>query len=342
MSTILAIDLGKYNSIFCWYQSATHEAVYRSAATTPESLRSELQRQPVSTVVIEACSQAGWVSDLCQALSLPCDIANTNDQAWQWKHVKRKTDKDDALKLARLRAVGELNTVTLPSPALRQWKSLISLRKRLIGEQGRIQNRVRGVILSQGLPAPVGNRAWTQAGLKQLQLLAKPLEACSPLELWRGEVDVLLTRYGHCQEHLGLIERKLDALCEQSASVQLLISIPGVGMRTAEVISSHLGEGSRFQSAEEVSAYAGLVPRQYQSGQTDRRGAITKRGSKVLRSALVECAWCSLRYNSWALATWQRLISQGVSRKKAVVALARSYWCGAGRCCGKEKSGRNR
>ena len=182
---------------------------------------------------------------------------------------------------------------------------------------------MRGILLSQGLPAPVGSRAWTQAGLRQLQALAKRLEACSPLELWRGEVEVLLTRYGHCQEHLRQMEQRLDALAEQSPAVQLLVSIPGVGVRTAEVIASHLGEGTRFQCAEEVSAYAGLVPRQYQSGQTDRRGAITKRGSKVLRSALVECAWCALRYNSWALATWQRLISQGVSRKKAVVALAR-------------------
>ena len=65
MSTILAIDLGKYNSIPCWYDSITHEAVYRTVATTPELLRSELQRQLITTVVIEASSQAGWVSELC-------------------------------------------------------------------------------------------------------------------------------------------------------------------------------------------------------------------------------------------------------------------------------------
>ena len=87
MSTILSIDLGKYKSILCWYEVKSRQAEYRSIATTPEVLRAELQRQPVTTVVIEACSQAGWVSDLCLSLSLPCDIANTNDQAWQWKYV---------------------------------------------------------------------------------------------------------------------------------------------------------------------------------------------------------------------------------------------------------------
>ena len=73
-----------------------------------------------------------------------------------------------------------------------------------------------------------------------------------------------------------------------------------------------------------MSAYAGLVPRQYQSGETDRRGRITKRGSRLLRTLLVECAWCSLRYNPWARITYERIHGgKQVRRKKAAVALAR-------------------
>ena len=56
----------------------------------------------------------------------------------------------------------------------------------------------------------------------------------------------------------------------------------------------------------------------------------------MLRSALVECAWCSLRYNAWALATWKRLVGRGVSKKKAVVALARKLLV---RCWGVLKHG---
>jgi transposase len=107
-------------------------------------------------------------------------------------------------------------------------------------------------------------------------------------------------------------------------------------VRTAEVIAAYLGDGRRFRSPDEVSGYAGLVPRQYQSGVSDRRGRVTKRGPKVLRSALVECAWCSLRYNAWALATWKRLTARGVSKKKAIVALARKLLV---RCWGVLKHG---
>ena len=105
--------------------------------------------------------------------------------------------------------------------------------------------------------------------------------------------------------------------------MSLLETVPGVGTRTAEVIVVHLFDARRFRSADEVSAYAGLVPRQYQSGETDRRGRITRRGPELLRSALVECARCGLRYNPWARATWLRLQGNGLSKKKAVVALAR-------------------
>jgi transposase len=290
----------------------------------------------VARVVIEACSPAGWVHDLCVDLGLRCEVANTNGAAWQWRHVKRKTDRDDALKLARLAAIGELAAVPIAPKPLREWKSLIGLRKRLVGERGRGQNRIRGLLAGRGLPAPRGNRAWTATGLAGLERLARPLPDCPAEELWRGELAVLLQRHRFVEDRLQEIEAALDRLAAAHAGVRLLTTIPGVGVRTAEVIAAYLGDGRRFRNPDEVSGYAGLVPRQYQSGTTDRRGRVTKRGPKVLRSALVECAWCSLRYNAWALATWQRLVGRGVGKKKAVVALARKLLV---RCWGVLKTG---
>ena len=119
-------------------------------------------------------------------------------------------------------------------------------------------------------------------------------------------------------------------------SLRESVEVAAIGVRTAEVIVAHLGDATRFHHANEVDAYAGLVPRQYQSGATDRRGRITKRGPKLLRAALVECVWCCRRSNAWALAVWQRLRANGVSRKKAIVALARKLLV---RCWGMLKRG---
>ena len=85
-----------------------------------------------------------------------------------------------------------------------------------------------------------------------------------------------------------------------------------------------LPEPKRFKSGKQVSSYGGLVPRQYQSSELDRRGRISKRGPATLRKLLVECAWCLLRYNAWARALYQRLTHGGKARKKqAIVAVAR-------------------
>ncbi len=320
---ILSLDLGRYNSVACWYDPRARVAEFRSIQTTPEEVRSVLVREPVSSVVFEACSQAGWVHDLCEAVGLSARVASTTGSAWQWKHVKRKTDRDDALKLARFEAVGEIDPVAIPDRNTRQWKSLICLRKRLVSERVRTQNRIRGVLVSQGLSSPRGFSAWTEAGLNGIATLALPLAECAPDQLWRGELSVLLERLRSLEEQVHLTETRLDGLAKGDHRVRLLLSIPGVGPRTAEVIAVHLPDAKRFRRADEVSAYAGLVPRQYQGGETDRRGRITRRGPRLLRAALVECAWCSLRYNTWARETWLRLQANGLSKKKAVIALAR-------------------
>jgi len=322
-TTILAVDLGKFNSVLCWFEPESRSSALRTVKTNHDDLRRELTRHPVAQAVFEACSQAGWVHDLCEELKLPALVASTTGTAWQWKRVKRKTDRDDALKLARLAAVGEIEGVPVPPRAVRQWKSLIGFRKRLVSERVRCQNRIRGLLVCQGLPAPMGAKAWTAAGLAGIGQFTRPLADCGPDDLWRGELDRSLERYRFLDEQTRLVESKLDLIAKSDSRVSLLESVPGVGTRTAEVIAVHLPDAKRFRTAEEVSAYAGLVPRQFQSGETDRRGRITKRGPRLLRAALVECAWCSLRYNRWAKATWLRLQANGLSKKKAVVALAR-------------------
>ena len=89
-------------------------------------------------------------------------------------------------------------------------------------------------------------------------------------------------------------------IAKNDERIQRVQTIPGVGRKTAEVIVTALDDVDRFDNARQVSAYIGLVPRQYQSGETDRNGRITKRGSRLLRTMLLECAWVSLRYNPWA------------------------------------------
>jgi transposase len=320
---ILAIDLGKYKSVACVYRTAD-DLRFLSIPTSRDELTRLLAKQRPAVVLIEACLLAGWVHDLCAELGVKCLVANTASEAWKFKHTKRKTDKDDAKRLAELYVLGQLPTVTVPRVETRQRRALIEHRQKLVGRRVAVQNRIRAIFVSRGLPAPRGAAAWSRSGLAGMALQARPLAECDVLELWRGRLQLALTELEQVMALIEQTEQKLDELAKGDADVQRLQTIPGVGPRTAEAVVAFLPEPKRFKSGKQVSSYGGLVPRQYQSSELDRRGRISKRGPATLRKLLVECAWCLLRYNAWARGIYQRLTHGGKARKKqAIVAVAR-------------------
>jgi transposase len=346
-STILAIDLGKYKSVACVHDQATGEIRFTTFETTRAELRRLINQEQPAVVIIEACLLAGWVHDLCGELGVRCLVANTASEAWKFKHLKRKTDKDDALRLAQLYLLGQLPTVTLPPATVRQRRSLIAARQTLVGRRVAVQNRIRALFVAQGLPAPRGAKAWTAVGLAGIATQAKPLGACGPDELWRGLLELALIEYRQVSELVAQAETRLDALGKQSADVILLETVPGLGPRTAETVAAYVHDAARFKTGKQVSAYSGMVPRQHQSGEMDRRGRITKRGPALLRKMLVECAWCMVRYNTWARGIYQRLTS-GSPAAASAARSRRSWpwparsWCAAGRCCATGSPGATR
>ena len=153
---------------------------------------------------------------------------------------------------------------------------------------------------------------------------AKPLDQCGSEELWRGELLLELKHLETLEAQLSAIEKRLEQIAKADAQIQRVQTINGVGRVTAEAIVAYIDDPHRFKSARQVGSYAGMVPRQYQSGMTDRRGRITKRGPRLLRTLLLECAWCSLRYNQWSQETYKRIhAGKRPRKKKAAIALAR-------------------
>jgi transposase len=150
------------------------------------------------------------------------------------------------------------------------------------------------------------------------------LTECELTELWKGELELEIKTLDALWQQLQTVDTKLETIAKSNDALKLLQMIPGVGRKSAEVIVAALDDPHRFGNARQVSAYAGLVPDQRQSGQTNRLGSITRRGSRLLRSALVEVAWAMLRYNPWAVQVYQRISGGQKTRKKtAIIALAR-------------------
>jgi transposase len=330
--TICALDLGKFKSVACVLDVATNAHRFETIVTSPSAVHDLLVEIMPDRLVIEACSISGWVCDIARTLEIAVEVANTNDEAWNWKKVKRKTDRVDALKLARLCLLGQISQVHIPEPPVRQWKSLIKYRHGLIDRRTAIKNTIRSLLDSQGLSMPHRARAWTKMALKELSGSARPLNECGPLELWRGQLHIELRSLAEIGESIAECDARLNAMAAADERAVRLQTIPFVGPRLAELVVSTLGDPRRFANARQVSAYAGLVPRQFQSGTLDHLGRITGQGPGLLRRVLVQAAWGMQRKQTRAKGVFERLChGQKNRRNKAAVALARKIlvWCWA-------------
>jgi transposase len=321
---ILALDLGKYKMVGCDYERESGKYRFRGSFTTPAALQQLVKEVKPDRVVIEVCNIAGWVCDLLRELGVEVQVANTSDDAWRWRKVKKKNDRCDALKIAQLSAVNQIREVHIPRIEIRQWRALIAFRQQLVRRRGRMKNHIRDLLVSEGQLLPRGASCWTQLGVARLEGMARPLTEVGLQELWRGQLHIELRQLREVQQEIRAAEEKLDAIAASDRRIKLLRTIPGVGPRLAEAIVALLDRPERFRHAREVSAYIGMVPKELDSGETVRRGRITKQGSRLLRSLLVEVAWAGLRYNPWVRETYQRISGGKKSRKKiAIVAVAR-------------------
>lgn len=318
--SILAVDLGKSKSVACVFQTGDGAHRFESFPTTPAALQDLIERIKPQRVVIEIGPTAGWVCDLCRGIGMPIEVANPNHDAWRWCNVKRKSDRDDALKLARLSALGQLPTVHVPVPEVRAWRELIQYRCSLVSRRGAVQNSIRAILTRQAITWPAGQKGWSRAALRELREMSTKDETMT----WRMMLREELEQLEMLGEAIGRVEAQLEALAQKSNGVSLLRTIPGVGPRLSEIIVAVIDDPHRFKSGKQVGCYAGLTPRRFQSGSMDRQGRISGAGHELLRSLLVEVAWISRRWNPWMKAVYEKALRGSKSRRKiAIVALAR-------------------
>jgi transposase len=270
---ILAIDLGKVKSVACDYESQTAAHQFETVRTEPAILEDLFRRRSPDRVVIEVGPAAGWVTDLASRMKIELQVANPSHQAWRWRGVKNKTDRVDAVKLAQLSVVNQLPLVKLPSKKVREWRSLIHYRHSPVARRTMIKNTIHAILNRQAISMPSGKRAWTNAGRKWLESQARvgddPAEfwmKLDPTEWWRGQLAEELRQLCEVDCSISSVEKKLDAYAATKQQVKRLRSTPGVGPRLGEAVVAIIDDPQRFKNGRQVAAYAGLVPRVFQSG----------------------------------------------------------------------------
>jgi len=201
-----------------------------------------------------------------------------------------KTDRKDAVRLARCYRAGDLTAVWVPDAATEALRDLVRAREVSKQDQLRARHRVSKFLLRHGRQRPEGMRAWT---LKHAQWLARLTFELPTLQVvydeYRATLAVLADRVARLER---AIQAALPTLAPtQQALVGALATLRGVQTVTAATVVSELGTLRRFATPRHLMGYAGIVPREHSSGTGIHRGAITKTGNAHLRRVLVEAAW---------------------------------------------------
>lgn len=230
---------------------------------------------------------------------------------------KKKNDRVDAHKLATLLFLDQVPQVHVPGQDVRAWRAAIEFRGRLVNQQTRVKNQLRGLLRGHGVLAPHRKALWTRKGLAWLNGLELP----TPLA--RLQRQCLLAELASCRAQIKTLEVELNRIGRAHAGVRLLRTIPGVGPRTAEAVMAYIDDPKRFGRGKQVSSYFGLVPSQDQSAATNRLGHITREGPGTVRRLLAEAAWQGVQRSPEIRAFFERIQRQDPDRKKiAVVATA--------------------
>jgi transposase len=202
-----------------------------------------------------------------------------------------KTDRRDALKLARSYRAGDLTPVWVPDAEHEALRDLVRAREAAKKDQLRARHRLSKFLLRQGRRPPTVVKAWTQSYLtwvKSAVHFEHPAQEATLLD-YVHEVD-------HVAARIERLERAIDeavktAPMSMRAVIAALQALRGIALVSAVTIVAEVGELSRFIKPRPLMGYSGAVASEDSSGSRIRRGAITKTGNAHLRRIIVEAAW---------------------------------------------------
>jgi len=264
-------------------------------------------------IVIESMASWYWLYDLLTGAGFEVVISNPV-KTKAIASAKIKNDKLDSHMLAQLLRADLISTVHVSSLETRKLKELLRHRSRLVRDATRMKNRIHMLLMKNNLRSPFSDLFGVK-GLRYLKDIDLP-------DYHREQVKTYLLLYEKLQEQIEPLTKTVRVLAKENHTAQLLMTIPGIGPITAMFIVAEVDDISRFRSYRNLASYAGLVPSLDASAGKEKRGRITKQGSRYLRTALVEAAQAAARMQNSRLRIFfrRRIVKAGY--QKAIVATA--------------------
>jgi len=288
------------------------------AASEPEALLAVLNTPAYhfKRIGLEAGPLSQWLFSALAEAGLPVICVETRHMRAVLKAQINKTDRNDARGIAQMMRVGPYRPVHVKTLRSQKLRMLLVHRKLLQSKSIAIENDLRGTLRNFGLKVGVAGTTKFEARIKELVENLPDLAAL---------VEPLLVVRRVLREQIAVLHRRLLAIVRNDEVCRRLMTTPGVGPVVALTYRATIDVPARFRNSRAVGAVMGLTPCKYQSGQSDRTGAISKCGDEMLRVMLYEAAQILLmRSTKWSwLKAWAMQVARRRGIKKAIVALAR-------------------
>ena len=272
--------------------------------------------RPADEVAVEVTGNTRLFHDAVAPVVARVVVVDSNQFGVISRSVK-KTDSNDARNLALYLSKGDLlPEVRMKDKTNAQIASLAQTRNTLVKSRTALMNKVNNILSAHGICLK-REALSSEKGLKNV--LAMRFDA-----LVRIELKVIIDQIRSLNESIAELENTIREQGQKLEGHHNLTSIKGIGNLTASILLSVIGDVNDFAHESKLAAYFGIVPRVANSNDTERSGRITKRGNKLARTALIQCALIAKRYSPY-LARYYAKIQGRRGTGKAIIALARKF-----------------
>jgi transposase len=271
--------------------------------------------------VYESCAWGFNLQRQLTAAGIECIVVHAGDVPGSDKEKKNKTDKTDAVRLARHHAAGLLKAIYVPDEELQKERNLMRFRKKLVGDLTRSKNRLKSLLKFQGItiPANMDSSHWSKNFLRWIE------EQAVKDKLLQDTLELMLEQVKLQRALLLKAERKLRALMSSekyATKSKLLRSVVGIGPKVCTLFILEVGDIKRFKGFDQLNNFIGFYPGSNSSGEKDIDTGISKRSHSQLRTMIVEAAWQAVRQDPAMLDAYEQLTKK-MKGNEAIIRIAR-------------------
>lgn len=278
----IGIDLGDKRSHYCILDKNTNVVADGSLATTVMELEVYFKAIPRSRVALEVGTHSPWISPLLEGLGHIVYVANPRKIGGGKKRRRRKNDRLDAEALVRQVKSDPRMLYPIQHRGEKARRALVLLRTRhaMVCARTKLICTVRGLVKSDGRRLP-----------KCSTMTFHKMERSYVPEALQGALEPLFQQIGLLTEQIKKYDKEVKRMCRESyPETELLRQVNGVGELVSLAFVLTVDNPGRFAKSRDVGAYMGLIPRQYDSGDSRPQMRITKTGDRMMRQLLTQSA----------------------------------------------------